>query len=64
MGAALSRYYCGRLRTEAGIARQRETARRRNARRVQVGRLYVGMAPTEDSAKQLNDETRRHFSGR
>jgi hypothetical protein len=35
-----------------------------NARRVWVGRLYVGRTHTQDSAKQLNDETRRHFNGR
>ena len=54
-------WYQGRWRSPEGIARKLAT-RTDNARRVFVGRYYVGMAPTEEIASTLNNETREHFA--
>lgn len=46
--------------------RVRDEARRaeRNARRVWVGRYYVGVAPTPEHAESLNNEAREEFHDR
>ena len=55
-------------RSEKGKARyRRHNATRtdqRNERKVRVGRLYVGTAPTVEQAVQLNDETKEWFDDR
>ena len=36
----------------------------RNARRVFVGRYYVGLAPTPEQAATLNEQSRKEFHDR
>lgn len=42
--------------------RHPERKARSNATRVYVGRYYVGMAPTEETARTLNQQARDHFA--
>ena len=51
----------GRARTRRHNAKRTDE---RNERRVFVGRYYVGMAPTAESATSLNEEIRKEFHGR
>jgi len=61
VGAPLTRWYAGALRTEEGIERRRAYDRRRsarNARRVFGASGYLGVVPGEDQAAHLNATAR------